>query len=112
MVGVPPFPSGFRSEAIESDGATIHVRVGGHGPAVVMLHGFGDTGDMWAPLATALASARSVVVPDLRGMGLSSHPERGYDKKTQGGDVARLLDALKIPTASVVAHDIGNMVAY
>jgi predicted nucleic acid-binding protein len=37
-------------------GATIHVRVGGRGPAVVMLHGFGDTGDMWAPLAAGLGA--------------------------------------------------------
>jgi len=67
----------MRVEEIETDGATIHTRVGGQGPAVVMLHGFGDTGDMWAPLAAALVASRTVVVPDLRGMGLSSHPERG-----------------------------------
>jgi hypothetical protein len=50
-VEVLPFPSGFRTQEIKSEGATIHVRVGGQGPAIVMLHGFGDTGDMWAPLA-------------------------------------------------------------
>src|SRR5689334_1043753 len=111
-LGVQPFPSGFRTEEIISEGATIHIRVGGQGPAVVMLHGFADTGDMWVPLAAALAPRRTVVVPDLRGMGLSSHPEHGYDKKTQGRDVARVLDALKIEKADVVAHDIGNMVAY
>ncbi|PYN41535.1 MAG: alpha/beta hydrolase [Candidatus Rokuibacteriota bacterium] len=111
-VGVQPFPSAFRTEQIETDGATIHVRVGGQGPAVVMLHGFADTGDMWAPLAAALAPERTVVAPDLRGMGLSSHPEGGYDKKTQGRDVARVLDKLKIQRADIVAHDIGNMVAY
>jgi len=110
--GVQPFPSGFRIEEIDSDDATIHVRVGGQGPAVIMLHGFGDTGDMWAPLAAALVQKRVVVVPDLRGMGLSSHPDGGYDKKTQARDVARVLDTLEIETAEVVAHDIGNMVAY
>jgi pimeloyl-ACP methyl ester carboxylesterase len=110
--GLQPFPPGFRIEEIKSDGATIHVRIGGQGPAVVMLHGFADTGDMWAPLAAALAPERTVVVPDLRGMGLSSHPEVGYDKKTQGRDVARVLDTLTIQTSDVVAHDIGNMVAY
>src|SRR5437867_7968343 len=111
-VGVQPFPSAFRTEQINTDGATIHVRVGGHGPAVVMLHGFGDTGDMWAPLAKALAPEHTIVVPDLRGMGLSSHPESGYDKKTQAGDIARVLDALKIDKADFVTHDIGNMVGY
>jgi pimeloyl-ACP methyl ester carboxylesterase len=109
---VQPFPPGFRTQEIKTDGATIHVRVGGQGPAVVMLHGFGDTGDMWAPLAAALASSHTVVVPDLRGMGLSSHPETGYDKKTEAGDIARVLDALKIDKADLVTHDIGNMVGY
>ena len=112
MVGVGQFPAGFQTRDINTNGATLHVRVGGQGPAVVMLHGFADTGDMWVPLAAALASERTVVVPDLRGMGLSSHPEGGYDKKTQGADVARVLDRLRIQRTDVVAHDIGNMVAY
>ena len=112
MVGVGEFPSVFQTRNINTDGATLHVRVGGQGPAVVMLHGFADTGDMWVPLAAALAPGRTVVVPDLRGMGLSSHPEDGYDKKTQGDDVARALDKLGIQKTDVVAHDIGNMVAY
>jgi pimeloyl-ACP methyl ester carboxylesterase len=109
---VQAFPPGMRVEEIETGGAMIHTRVGGQGSAVVMLHGFGDTGDMWAPLAAALVASRTLVVPDLRGMGLSSHPERGYDKKTQGQDVVRLLDRLKIDQADLVTHDIGNMVGY
>ena len=48
------FPPSFRTQNTKTDGATLHVRSGGQGPAVVMLHGFGDTGDMWAPLAHAL----------------------------------------------------------
>jgi pimeloyl-ACP methyl ester carboxylesterase len=52
------------------------------------------------------------VVPDLRGLGLSSKPEAGFDKKTQAGDVAGVLDALKIDRADLVTHDIGNMVGY
>jgi pimeloyl-ACP methyl ester carboxylesterase len=106
------FPSGFRTQEIATDGATLHVRVGGQGPAVVLLHGFGDTGDMWAPLAEVLMARHTVVVPDLRGMGLSSHPPGGYDKKTQGHDVARVLDALDIREVDLVTHDIGNMVGY
>jgi pimeloyl-ACP methyl ester carboxylesterase len=69
-----------RSREIETNGATIHVRVGGHGPAVVMLHGFGTTGDMWSHLASALIEDHMVVAPDLRGLGLSSKPDGGYDK--------------------------------
>jgi hypothetical protein len=40
------FPAGFHIQRIKTDGATLYVRVGGKGPAVVLLHGFGDTGDM------------------------------------------------------------------
>ena len=109
---VAPFPASFRTQEIEANGVTLHVRVGGKGPAVVMLHGYGETGDMWAPLAGDLAGAHTVIIPDLRGMGLSSQPAGGYDKKTQAGDIAGIMDALKVTKADLVAHDIGNMVAY
>jgi len=104
--------TGIRTEMIKTDGATIYVRVGGKGPAVVMLHGFGDTGDMWAPLANALIKDHTVIVPDLRGMGLSSYPNVGYDKKTQGIDIATVMDKLNVQKADLVTHDIGNMVGY
>jgi pimeloyl-ACP methyl ester carboxylesterase len=109
---VEKFPRSFRVDDIKVDGATIHVRVGGTGPAVVMLHGFGDTGDMWAPLAKALYKDHTVVVPDLRGMGLSSQPQGGYDKKTEAVDIAQLMDKLNVQKADLVTHDIGNMVGY
>ena len=106
------FPSSFRVERIKANDATLYVRVGGKGPAVVLLHGFGDTGDMWAPAARALYKNHTVIVPDLRGMGLSSQPKGGYDKKTQGQDIAKVMDALKVEKADLVTHDIGNMVGY
>jgi len=109
---VLPFPTAFKVQDIAANGTVIHVRVGGHGPAVVMLHGFGETGDMWAPLAADLARDHTVIVPDLRGMGLSTKPAGGYDKKTQGYDVAAVLDTLKVGKADLITHDIGNMVGY
>jgi pimeloyl-ACP methyl ester carboxylesterase len=111
--GVQPFPVGFRTHDVPVPGAQIHVRVGGHGPTVLLIHGFGDTGDMWAPLAARLASRYTVVAPDLRGMGLSSHPETGYDKKSEAQDIAAVLTALKLDGPVIlVTHDIGNMVGY
>ncbi|MFJ9534296.1 alpha/beta fold hydrolase [Herbaspirillum sp. NPDC101396] len=109
---VTPFPAGIKSQKISVNGALLNVRVGGQGPAVVMLHGYGETGDMWAPLAIKLMKDHTVIVPDLRGMGRSDHPAGGYDKKNQARDIAGVLDTLKIGNVSVVAHDIGNMVAY
>ncbi len=112
QAGIAAFPSSFHTQEIPVEGATIHVRVGGSGPAVVLLHGFGDTGDMWAPLATDLAKDHTVVVPDLRGMGLSSIPASGYEKKTQAADVRAVLASLDIEHSVVIGHDIGTMVAY
>ena len=110
---VTSFPGDFRTQEITTDdGATLYIRTGGQGPAVVLLHGFGDTGDMWAPLAAAPARDDTVVVPDLRGMGLSSHPTAGYDKRTQAADVRAVLTHLRIDRAAIVGHDIGTMVAY
>src|SRR4029077_3185925 len=89
--GVYPFPAVMQTRKIETNGTSIHVRVGGHGPAVVMLHGFGTTGDMWGHLASALIKDHTIIVPDLRGLGLSSKPDSGYDKKNQAADVVGVL---------------------
>lgn len=109
---VPPFPASFKVQDIATNGATIHVRIGGKGPAVVLLHGYGETGDMWAPMAADLMRDHTVIVPDLRGLGLSSKPKTGFDKKTQAEDVMGVLDRLHVTQADLVAHDIGNMVGF
>jgi len=107
-----PVP-GFATRSVDMpDGATIFVRAGGSGPAVVLIHGFGDTGDMWGPLAERLAKTHTVIVPDLRGMGRSSRAASGYAKKAQAQDIRAVLTAFKVDRADVVGHDIGTMVAY
>jgi len=109
---VKPFPAGFRATDIRTETATLHVRVGGKGPAVLLLHGFGDTGDMWAPLAAIQVRDHTVIVPDLRGMGLSSHQDGGYDKKSQARELMKVLEGLDVGSMDLVTHDIGNMVGY
>ena len=79
---------------------------------LMLLHGFGDTGDMWVPLADALVKDHAVIVPDLRGMGLSSHPEGGYEKVAQARDLIGILDQLGSQEVALVTHDIGSMVGY
>jgi pimeloyl-ACP methyl ester carboxylesterase len=110
--GPKPWPAAFRGQQMPVSGGTQYVRIGGTGPAVVLLHGFGDTGDMWVPLAELLVKDHTVIVPDLRGMGLSSHPEDGYEKVAQARDLAAILDQLSIRDLALVTHDIGNMVGY
>jgi len=109
----PAMPAGFKTATIQlADGATIWVRSGGSGPAVVLIHGFGDTGDMWGPLAARLARTHTVIVPDLRGMGRSSRAAGGYDKKSQAADIRAVVEKLGQDRTAVVGHDIGTMVAY
>ena len=106
------FPAAFKTQTVKVNGTEIYVRSGGTGPAVVLLHGFGDSGDIWAPVAKALMATHTVIVPDLRGFGLSGHPDTGYTKANQAKDIAGVMDALKVQKADLVTHDIGNMVGY
>lgn len=106
------FPPGFHTQEIKTNGTILHVRVGGAGPAVVLIHGYGETGDMWAPLAAGLMRDHTVIVPDLRGMGLSASAADGFTKKNQAEDIAGAMNALHIERADIVGHDIGNMVAF
>jgi pimeloyl-ACP methyl ester carboxylesterase len=109
----PSLPASFQARTIHSPaGAEIFVRFGGSGPVVVMLHGYAENSDSWAPLAADLMKDHTVVVPDLRGIGRSSMPTDGYDKKTQAIDVRAVVTTLGFDRTFVVAHDIGNMVAY
>src|SRR2546430_14741895 len=109
----PSLPSSFQAKTIHSpEAADIFVRWGGKGPVVVLIHGYAENSDSWAPLAADLMKDHTVVVPDLRGIGKSSKPEGGYDKKTQAKDIRAVVTGLGYDKALVVAHDIGNMVAY
>jgi pimeloyl-ACP methyl ester carboxylesterase len=113
LAAEPSLPPDFKSRMVTSPaGAEIYVSSGGSGPAVVLIHGYTDMGDMWGPMATELEKTHTVIVPDLRGIGHSSKPEGGYDKKTQAADIRAVVTALGFDTTEVVAHDIGNMVAY
>jgi pimeloyl-ACP methyl ester carboxylesterase len=112
LAQVQPYPASFTTRTVATNGTELFVRVGGQGPAVVLLHGFGETGDMWSPLAIALMKTHTVIVPDLRGMGLSSHPADGYDKATQARDIAGILAQMHIDRFALVTHDIGNMVGF
>jgi pimeloyl-ACP methyl ester carboxylesterase len=111
-MAIGAWPAAFTATQMAVTGGTQYVRLGGTGPAVLLLHGFGDTGDMWVPLGDALVRDHAVIVPDLRGMGLSSHPEDGYEKVAQARDLAAILDRLGLKDVALVTHDIGNMVGY
>jgi pimeloyl-ACP methyl ester carboxylesterase len=105
-------PPGFTEKSATVNGVRINYKIGGQGPAVVLLHGYAETSHMWLPLMPQLATNHTVIVPDLRGAGNSERPQGGYDKKTMAKDIHELVQQLGFKEVSIVGHDIGLMVAY
>jgi len=114
------FP-GFESRDVEVDAPDGHVRLrvrtGGAGPAVLLVHGYPETGAMWHRAAPALAATHTVVVPDLRGYGASDRPasdatHAAYSKRAMAADLAALMAQLGHATYAVVGHDRGARVAH
>ncbi len=104
--------AGLAERFAKVNGIRLHYRIGGKGSAVVLLHGYAQTGHMWRPLMQPLAERHTVIVPDLRGAGGSAKPESGYDKKNMAVDIHELISSLGFDRVSIVGHDIGLMVAY
>lgn len=94
------------------DGLRLHYLMAGHGPAVVLLHGYTQTSRMWKPIIPLLAEKFTVIAPDLPGIGDSEIPANGLDMKTAAVRMHALVKSLGIEKARVVGHDIGLMVAY
>lgn len=105
-------PKGFKQERVQINGFNMNVYKGGSGTPVVLLHGMGESALMWEPIMKALSPKYTLIVPDLRGGGLSDAPETGYTKAEMAGDVKALMDHYGIAKADIVGHDIGLMVAY
>ncbi|UIJ74025.1 alpha/beta hydrolase [Aurantimonas sp. HBX-1] len=100
---------------IETNGIRMAVHEAGSGPAVVLLHGFPGLAFTWRDQIPALVAAGyRVIVPDLRGYGLTDAPPRveDYDIAHLTGDLFGLLDALGIEKAVFMGHDWGGLLAW
>jgi pimeloyl-ACP methyl ester carboxylesterase len=102
----------FTSRTAEIDGVKLHYTSGGHGPSLILLHGYAETSRMWTPILPVLGEKFSVIAPDLPGIGDSDIPANGMDMKTAAIRIHDLARSLGIAKARVVGHDIGLMVAY
>jgi pimeloyl-ACP methyl ester carboxylesterase len=100
------------SRSAEAGGVKLHYLTAGHGPAVILLHGYTQTSRMWRPIIPLLAEKFTVIAPDLPGIGDSGIPADGLDMKTAAIRVHALAKSLGIDKVRVVGHDIGLMVAY
>jgi pimeloyl-ACP methyl ester carboxylesterase len=94
------------------EGVSLHYLTAGHGPMVVLIHGYAETSRMWRPLIPKLADRFTVIAPDLPGIGDSAIPADGLDMKTAAIRIHALARSLGAQNAEVVGHDIGLMVAY
>lgn len=104
--------SGVVARDAQVDGVKIHYLTAGHGPTVILLHGYTQTSRMWRPIIPLLAAKFTVIAPDLPGIGDSEIPKDGLDMKGAAVRIHALAKSLGVEKARVVGHDIGLMVAY
>ena len=103
----------YQSRTADLGSVKIHYLKAGSGKnTLVLIHGFGDTSHMWIPLFAEFGKDYTIIAPDMRGLGESSRPATGYDKKTLATDIHELVKSLGYQKIDLVGHDIGLMVAY
>jgi len=107
---LPAMPAHAASGAVTINGARIHYATFGKGPPVILLHGGVGNGDYWANQITPLAKRHRVVVIDSRGHGRSTRDARPYTYELMAGDVIAVMDALRIPKASIVGWSDGAII--
>ena len=107
----------FDTRDVAVNGTVIRCRVGGSGPALLLLHGHPQSHVMWHRVAPTLAEKFSVVCADLRGYGDSARPgasphHAAYSKRTMAQDMADLMTSLGHQQFRLAAHDRGARVAH
>jgi len=108
---------GFEPRRIETAHTHIHLRIGGEGPPLLLLHGYPQTHVTWHRVAPILAENFTVVAPDLRGYGDSGTPPSDadhatYSKRAMAMDQVEVMSALGFETFAVCGHDRGARVGY
>ena len=87
------------SRTAQIDGVQLHYLTAGHGPAVILLHGYAETSRMWRPIIPLLAEKFTVIAPDLPGIGDSAIPANGLDMKTSAARIHALVRSLGVEKA-------------
>lgn len=107
-----PRPPGVELRRVAVNGVELDVALQGEGPAVLLLHGFPHTWQLWTRVMGPLAEHHRVVAPDMRGAGASTRAADGYDAGTLACDAEALLEALGVRSADVVGIDAGTPPAF
>jgi haloacetate dehalogenase len=108
---------GFEERRIATRDSSIHARIGGTGPPLLLLHGFPETHLMWRDVAARLAKDFTIICADLRGQGDSGCPESDkqhspYSKRAMAGELVEAMGQLGFERFAVAGHDRGGRVAY
>lgn len=108
---------GFAPQTIDAGDVHIQARVGGQGPALLLLHGYPQSMVMWHRVAPRLSGDFTVVLADLRGYGASDKPPGGpdhaeYTKRVMADDMVTVMSRLGHERFAVVGHDRGGRVAH
>ena len=101
---------GFSTRTVQVNGVTLHIAEAGQADTVLLLHGYPQSGEAWRLISPDLAKSHHVVIPDLRGMGLSEAAPTGYDLGNLAEDIHQLVLSLNTSKVKVVGHDWGGAV--
>jgi 3-oxoadipate enol-lactonase len=93
------------------NGLEIHHEIQGDGPPIVFVHGLGATSNVWHAQRMTLNKQYRVIIYDRSGAGRSQQARAGYSIDAWTDELAGLLDYLAVPSAVVVGHSLGTMVA-
>jgi pimeloyl-ACP methyl ester carboxylesterase len=104
----PGAPEG--SKFVEADGVKVRYRAVGSGPAVLLLHGYGSSLEIWGPVADALAKKHRVIAIDLKGFGFTGRPAGDYSPSAQARMAWAVLDKLGVKDVAIVGHSWGASV--
>jgi len=105
-------PSGFASANALANGTSLHYVRGGHGPAVILLHGFPEDWVEYRAIMPRLTIRFTVVAVDLPGLGKSGPATNRYDTAHMAADIHSLAAALKLEQPYIVGHDLGGLTTY
>jgi N-formylmaleamate deformylase len=109
-----PIPPVYTSHFVRVNGINLHYyhsSLTTKGPTIILVHGLTDNGMCWVQVADALRGRYDLIMPDLRGHGLSEKPEDGYDIETLATDIGSLIDALSLDRPAIIGQSLGGAVA-
>ena len=114
--GAEAQPASAQTQAITAHdltvgGVRVHYLKAGHGPPVLMLHGWPETSHAWVKVMPLLAAHYTLIAPDLPGLGQSSAPQ-SYDTRTVAAEMHAFVRRLGYTQTYLVVHDLGTWVGY